>query len=360
MSPGPLVAVALSGGVDSSTAAALLKEQGYQVQGITLQFQAQPAREDAGTCCGDDAILQARRAAEVLGIDHRVVDCSAAFEEQILRAAWAEYDRGRTPNPCIHCNAQIKFGLLLEHALAHGARFLATGHYARIARQDTPSPRLCRGKDLHKDQSYFLFALSPRQLQHTLFPLGDHTKDEIRELARGFGLPNAERAESQDACFKTPEAGFAEALRLRFDRPAQPGDFVDSRGQRLGRHPGIHLFTVGQRRGHGLALGQRAYVMSIDPNSSQVMITTEEQDLEAGGLVARETSWAVPPQGRLEVEVQIRYRHQAVPAVIEREEHQVRVHFQQPQRAVTPGQAAVFYQGSTVIGGGWIHAVIAP
>ncbi len=359
MSGGSRIAVAMSGGVDSSTAAALLMEQGHEVLGITLQFRKNPARDDAGTCCGDDAILQAQRAAHKLGIDHRVVDCSEAFEEQILRAAWSEYDQGRTPNPCIHCNAVIKFGLLLEHALAQGATSLATGHYARILREEGQAPLLCRGKDRNKDQSYFLFALSQRQLQHALFPLGEHTKEEIRQLARGFGLPNAERPESQDACFKTAETGFAEALRLKFNSPHRPGDFVDTQGQHLGRHPGIHLFTIGQRRGHGLALGQRAYVMSIDAESSRVMITTREQDLEAQGLVARDVRWAVPPPGSFEGEVQIRYRSQAVAAVIEMDGERAIAHFKTPHRAVTPGQAAVFYRGSTVIGGGWIHSLIS-
>jgi tRNA-uridine 2-sulfurtransferase len=349
------VAVAMSGGVDSAVAAALLCEQGHDVIGLTLRFwlceEAAPQRG----CCGIDGVGQARAAAGELGIPHYVVDCREAFERLVLRPAWDEYARGRTPNPCVHCNAEIKFRLLLEQARRLGAARLATGHYA-IIRDIAGRPTLLRGRDAQKEQSYFLFALDEPQLEAALLPLGELTKEEVRELARRRGLPNAERPESQDACLDGGDAGFAEALRRRFGAPARQGAIVDERGQPLGQHGGVHRYTIGQRRGLGVALGRRAYVLRIDADRGEVVLGRDARSLDAAGLWASGARWLAPAAGR--AEVQVRYRHAAAPALVAVAGERVEVRFDQPQRAVTPGQAAVVYDGPRLLGGGWIDRAI--
>jgi tRNA-specific 2-thiouridylase len=347
------IVVAMSGGVDSSVAAALLaREPVMEVVGVTLLLST------SGTCSGDDAVAAARDAAEVLGIRHHVLDCRDAFEEQVLRRAWAEYARGRTPNPCVWCNPAIKFGALWEHAAGLGASFIASGHHACIERPASGPPALLRGLDRDKDQSYFLFALAPEQLAVTLLPVGTMTKAEVRDAARAAGLPNADRAESQDACLVGDE-GFAETLRRRFGGASRPGDIVDTNGRVVGRHDGIHRFTVGQRRGLGVATGQRAYVTAIEADRHRVVIDHAPEALRSEGVEVRGVQWLVPPTGRgFEAEVQIRYRHSAAAGRVRLDVDRpgrVVVDFREPQRAVTPGQAAVFYRGRRVVGGGWIE-----
>lgn len=362
------VVVAMSGGVDSSVAAALLaREPDAEVVGVTLRLSS------SGTCSSDDAVAAARSAADVLGIRHHVLGCNDAFEEQVLRRAWADYARGRTPNPCVWCNPAIKFGVLWEHAVALGASFIATGHHASIERAGAGPPALLRGVDLDKDQSYFLFAVAAERLAVTLLPLGSMTKAEVRSAARAAGLPNAERPESQDACL-VGEDGFAETLRRRFGGTPRPGEIVDASGRVVGRHEGIHRFTVGQRRGLGVAVGQRAYVTSIDASRDRVVIDRDPEALLSMAVDVRGVQWLVPPEAPaldapvldasaldapvLDAEVQIRYRHTAAAARLRLDvDHpgRVVVDFQEPQRAVTPGQAAVFYRGRRVLGGGWIE-----
>lgn len=397
------VVVAMSGGVDSSVAAAHLVRAGYKVIGVTLRLWS---CEDEGShkraCCGLDQVAHARGVADKLAIPHYVIDESVNFDKTILRHAWNEYSLGRTPNPCILCNEHIKFGALLKKARALGARWIATGHYARIRRKGEGSaPILCRGDDLQKDQSYFLFSLTQEQLDGTLFPIGELTKQEVRRIAHEEGFQNADRAESQDACLLADDGGFAEALRQRYEAKERPGTLVDADGNRLGEHPGVHRFTVGQRRGLGIALGQPAYVSSIDAERNEVTVSTSSEDLMSQGLEAADVRWSRGGLDLIREEagddragqiqekaaedraairgdsnhersgedqaalrdvpllVQIRYRHRAVEAsVSEIGDGRVRVRFDEPQKAVTPGQAAVFYKGDCVIGGGWIRKPI--
>jgi tRNA-specific 2-thiouridylase len=269
-----------------------------------------------------------------------------------------EYSRGRTPNPCVVCNERIKFRFLLEAAKSLGAAKVATGHYVRQENAPGGGTLLKRGLDRGKDQSYFLFSLDDRQRAAALFPVGRFTKYEVREKARSLRLQNADREESQDACFSTRGEAYAEVLRQHFRDQAQPGEVVDSEGRVLGSHQGFHQFTVGQRRGLGIALGQKAWVKSIDPENARVTLTLNKNELLSHGLIAAGVRWhhPFPDSGSISCLVQVRYRHVAVPAVVERiGPENVRVTFSQPVRAVTPGQAAVFYDGDRLLGGGWIE-----
>lgn len=358
------VLMALSGGVDSSVAAAMLRDEGHEVIGITLRYWLceEGEAERARSCCGLDGVADASAAAGQLGLRHYVVDCRERFEQQVLRPSWEAYDQGLTPNPCVLCNQQIKLVELREHARRLGAQLMATGHHARVE-QAPGGPRLLRGQDRNKDQSYFLFAVEAQDLARTLFPVGQLTKQQVRQRADALGLPNAQRAESQDACLGGDHEPFAEALRRRFGAAARPGEVVDPQGQVLGQHQGVHLYTVGQRRGLGLALGRRAYVTGVDAARQQVVLGGEQQ-LMASGLVAGGLRWLVPPQQRPAegepVEVQIRYRHRACPAraLVDHDAGTVTLSFETPQRAVTPGQAAVLYRGDQVLGGGWIKQAV--
>jgi len=356
------VLVAMSGGVDSSVAAAQLKMQGYDVVGASLRLRDLDQEADPKPCCSQDGIDQAARVAKFLEIPHHIVDGRAKFEQLVLRPGWAEYARGRTPNPCVLCNRRMKFGVLLDYAESVGAGRLATGHHARIETDgQTGRPELRRGRDRDKDQSYFLFALDSRQLSRVLLPVGTMSKGEVRERARSFGLPNAGRPESQDACFLVPGESFAETLRRIFNQPRTPGVLVDTGGKKLGDHGGLHNFTVGQRRGLKLSLGRRAWVKSIQPKSARVVVTTREDDLLSSRLAATDVTWSprfrdILPGDTLRCHVQLRSRHTPAPArVTVLKNRRADVSFDAPQRAVAPGQAAVFYQEDRVVGGGWIE-----
>lgn len=347
------VAVALSGGVDSSVAAALLIEAGHEIFGVTMRLN------DGG----DDAIDKAIEVSQHLGVAHHVVDCRKAFRDQVLRFCWEEYARGRTPNPCIICNPLIKFGVLADAARNLGAAALATGHHAKLVHtSDRNFPRLYRGTDRNKDQSYFLARLSSSQLSSALFPIGVLTKGEVREAARSRGLPSAETAESQDTCIALSrnlegrEGAFAETLRQMFDAKEETGTFVDPDGHRIGHYEGIHRFTVGQRRGLGLALGRRAYVSQIDAVRRRVVVTTEPLALQASTLRATDMTWHIPrPQEPLLCRVQVRYRHNAAHATVSHlDANSIVVEFVEPVAAVTPGQGAVVYADEEVLGCGTI------
>ena len=352
---GETIVVAMSGGVDSSVAAAMIRQQGYNVIGVTLRMLA---RED------DEGSSSARAVAEKLGIAHHLVDCTDAFLEHVLRPCWEAYAHGRTPNPCSWCNPQIKWHLLLEHARGLGAKGIATGHYARVFSMNE-MPTLWRACDHAKDQAYFLFALQPEQLAVTHFPLGGMKKTEVRDIAMALDLPNAQAADSQDACFVGQETGFAETLRNYLGGVSRPGVFIDETGRVVGQHDGVHHFTIGQRRGLGVALGDRAYVVAIDPDKAVVVVSTDETQLRAHGLIARDIHWqaCVDPSIRHVCEIQTRYRQIPVEACVTPLEPEAgisraKVVFARPIKAVTPGQAVVFFGGDRVLGGGWIdHAL---
>jgi tRNA-uridine 2-sulfurtransferase len=354
------IVVGMSGGVDSSVTAALLAERGYDVIGVTLQLQPSPETAPSGPCCASNGAAQAHAVAGQLGIPHRVLDGQQEFTNLVLRPCWQDYHRGRTPNPCALCNARIKFGVLLEFARAMGAERVATGHYARLEDR-SGRPVLRRARDAGKDQSYFLFSLSPRQLAAAVMPLGEFTKAEVRGMARQRGLLTADRKESQDICISDLEAGFGEFLLRRFSGSPRPGEVVDSRGQVVGRHEGVHRFTIGQRRGVGIAMGSPAWIKAIDPMAGRVTLTTDERELFSPGLVAAGVLWhEEPPKGGpIACHIQTRYRQTPVAAEISLNAGDTAVvRFERPVRAVTPGQAVVFYDGDRVMGGGWIEGAL--
>ncbi len=363
------IAVAMSGGVDSSMAAVLLKEEGYEVIGLTMDL-GNPASSKDGASSGKEvpsgSIGDARRVAKQIGIPHTTIDLREEFEENVVQYFVSEYLKGRTPNPCIRCNERIKFGFLLEKAQSLGARALATGHYARIRKffgekQKTPAQYLLlRGKDRKKDQSYFLFSLSQELLSRVIFPLGERTKEEVRAEARKRSLRVAERAESQEICF-IPENDYRRFLENRMGKLfSQPGPIVNRDRKVLGFHRGLHSFTIGQRRGLRIAAPQPLYVLALEPEENRVVAGSKEE-LLARGLVAQDVHWISFSNlaETMEVLVQIRYRHPGIPAVLSPlEGEKVRVEFGAPQKSVTPGQAAVFYRGDEVLGGGWIEKAL--
>jgi len=346
------VVVGMSGGVDSSVAAALLVEQGFEVVGITLHLAGSSSR-----CCSLDDADDARRVAEQLGIRFYVANYTREFREEVMLPFADAYLAGRTPLPCATCNSRFKFDHLLARARALGAAEVATGHYARIGCDPATGRRtLCAARDAAKDQSYFLFGLGQEQIAGARFPLGELTKGEVRERARALGLATAEKPESQELCF-VPDGDTAGAVeRLRPARVPGAGDIVDESGAVLGRHRGIHRYTVGQRRGIGVSGPSPLYVTALDPETNRVTVGGVAA-LEAEQARVERVSWIAgeAPRGPVEARVRIRYRHEGAPARVEATaDGGARVEFHEPVRALTPGQAAVFYAGDRVLGGGWI------
>lgn len=342
----------MSGGVDSSVAAGLLVEQGYRVVGVSLRLWE--GRNLGPRNCSDHR--GAEEVAALLGIPHTVLDERAAFRKAVVAPFARSYLDGTTPNPCIACNRQFKIEKLLAWAEARGIPRVATGHYARTGRGGAS---LLRGADRNKDQSYFLFALSPPQLRRTVFPLGELHKEAVRAKARALGLPVAERPESQDICLGDHRA-LVESLAGP-DRPGS-GEIVDRRGKVLGRHDGVHRFTVGQRKGLGIAAPRPLYVLRIDADRRRVVVGPREQ-LTAESFTASRLNWIEPPLGEeTAAEVQVRYRSKPVPCTLKPlDGHGVEVRPDEPLPSVTPGQAAVFYRNEQVLGGGWIdRAPVAP
>jgi len=357
--PKKRIVVAMSGGVDSSVAAALYKEQGHEVIGITMQiwdyskFSA-PDGQSFGSCCSLDDVYDARRVAEQIGIPFYVVNFEQPFQQAVIDAFCDAYFAGRTPNPCVLCNQVLKFELLLRRARELQADWLATGHYAQVV-ETGAGYRLYKGRDANKDQSYFLFTLTQEQLQMVRFPLGGMSKEEVRAHASRLGLRVAEKAESQDICF-VPDGDYVRFLEEERGGGQRDGDIVHVSGQVLGHHQGTYRYTVGQRKGLGLSWPQPLYVVRIDAGARQVIVG-EQEHLAVQSLEALEVNWidGEPPQLPIEASCRIRYRHREVPSmVVPLEEGRVRVNFAIPQQGVTPGQAAVFYRGEEVLGGGWI------
>jgi tRNA-specific 2-thiouridylase len=363
------IAVAMSGGVDSSTVAAMLRAEGHNVIGLTMQLWNQrrlAGREGMpesvqGRCCSLDDVYDARAVAQAIGIPYYVVNHEDRFERDVVRPFVAEYLSGRTPIPCSLCNNHLKFDQLLIVARQIGAESIATGHYAQV-KLDEPRGRwlLKRPTDRAKDQTYFLFGLTQEQLSRTLFPLGNMTKPEVRELARKLGLALAEKPDSQEICF-VPGGDYKRFLDAYLEEqgrslPGTAGELVTSSGQVIGEHAGIHNFTVGQRKGLGVATGSPLYVIQINGERGQVVVGQENELYSPAMQVRRPNLISVAHLTEpMRVTVKIRHRHEAAPAVIESSgEDQIRVTFDEPQRAITPGQAAVFYDGDVVVGGGWI------
>ena len=351
----PKVAVAMSGGVDSSVAAALLVEQGYPVIGLMLRLWSEPGNENANRCCTPDAMAQARRVAAQLGIPFYVIDGRERFRNTVVQNFLDGYSGGITPNPCISCNRQIRWGLLLETGQAMGAEKMATGHYARLKTLEDGSVQLLRGVDSRKDQSYVLSALTPDQLQHTILPLGDFEKPQVRALARKFGLPVAERAESQDLCFLAGE-DYRQFLRRNVENIAHPGPIADRQGKVLGEHEGLAFYTIGQRKGIKIAASEALYVVDKDA-ASNTLVVGPVSELGQNLLVARDVNWisGIAPQGPFEADVKIRYKSELIAATVTPQDaNLVSVEFHSPLRGITAGQLAVFYQGDAVIGSGII------
>lgn len=348
------VFLAMSGGVDSSVAAALLLERGHRVVGVTLRlFDACGAA--AKTCCGLEDAADARAVASCLGIEHRVLEHQEAFQRLVIEPSAAEYAIGRTPNPCILCNERVKFGTFWAYARANGADAIATGHHARIVREGGKA-ELRRGQDTSKDQSYVLFALNDEQRLTTLLPVGEITKEEVRERARALRLPVADKEESQDVCF-APEGGMPEVVE-RLLGPQESGLIKHADGRVLGEHGGIHRFTVGQRRGLGIPDAQPLYVLAIDPVSRAVTVGPKEL-LPVKRFAADRWHWhAAPGERSREALVQVRYGQKPGPARLEKTTGGMMIEWLAEPRGVTPGQAAVAYEGDTVLGGGWIRGPV--
>ena len=349
------VVVGLSGGVDSSAAASLLVEQGYDVVGITLKVWPQDCVSRAeDKCCGPQAVMDARSVADKLGIPYYLIDESKEFQRDVIDYFAAEYRAGRTPNPCVMCNEKLKFGNLIDRAKKLGASYVATGHYARLEKRNGRTVML-RGRDARKDQTYFLFSLGQEQLAHMMFPLGELQKAETREVARCVSLKTAEKQESQEICF-VPDKDYKKFLTTAGLVEEHRGEIVDTRGQVLGHHDGIEFYTIGQRKGLGISSPTPLYVVELDPENNRVVVGEE-------GLLLRSEFWIdrcnwIPfedLEGPIEVSAAIRYNHPGAAATVEpAEDARAVVRLHEPQRAVTPGQACVFYQDDLVVGGGWI------
>lgn len=346
----PTIAVAMSGGLDSSVAAALLRSAGHKIFGLTARMWRPGSR-----CCSDEDVRHAERVAAHLQIPHYVPDVYELFEREVVKYFVNEYAQGRTPTPCAVCNSTIKFGALLEQAIKLGASHLATGHYARVVADPAGSVRLLRGKDKDKDQSYFLFDVPQRRLSQVLFPLGKFTKATVRKLAAVHNIPVSGRGESQDLCFVTSGDHWRITERYR-PEVRQPGRFVDDKDKTLGHHQGIHRFTVGQRRGLGVPATERLYVVALRPAENEVVLADREK-LKRRRFSVTGIRWAggLSRERPFRAFTQIRYNHQSAPSeVLPAGDGCATVLFDTPQFAITPGQAAVFYHDDVLVGGGWI------
>ena len=371
---GKKVVVAMSGGVDSSVCAAILKKQGFEVVGIALQttdYSKYLKDDSGGTCCSIKDMEDARRVAEAIDIPFYVLDTEKTFDANVVDYFVAEYMQGRTPNPCVMCNTKVKFNHLYRKAMDMGADYIATGHYAKVSHEPDLGYCLWKARDEQKDQTYFLFNLTQNQLQRTLFPLGNLTKPEVRKIADELGLPVAVKPDSQEICF-VPQDGYISFIESRVaPGHMRPGYIVTMDDRVLGNHAGIYKFTVGQRKGLGEAImfakslhlpyADDLYVTRIDSVTNKVVVGTEK-DLLQSGLIASNVNWISPPDLRQPKLVQARIRHRSTPMDAELRllgDNRIEARFAEPQRAITPGQACVFYDGNLCLGGGWIQQTIS-
>ena len=350
------VVVAMSGGVDSSVAAALLKEQGYEVIGMMLRLWSEPGKEDSNRCCTPDSMAQARRVAAKLNIPFYVINAKNVFRDTVVQYFLDGYARGETPNPCLICNRQIRWTFLLDHALALGADFMATGHYVRIRKDEQGKSELLRAVDHSKDQSYVLHVLNQEKLKHALFPVGDHTKTDIRLIAEKHGLPTASRKDSQDLCFLAGD-DYRNFLQRNAPEMLNEGEIVTLGGRVLGHHNGLANYTIGQRKGLGVASPVPLYVITKQAGRNTLVVGTLEE-LGSRELTARDVNWVSGevPHESFRAEVKIRYTAKEASAEVTpmNNGQQAKVRFDEPQRDITAGQAAVFYEREVMIGGGII------
>ncbi len=355
------IVVAMSGGVDSTTVAAILKQEGHEVIGITMQLL--DYKDAEGGCCSLDHVIDARRVAQELDIPHYVVNFIDSFKELVLKDYVAKYESGKTPIPCVLCNQYVKFDLLLKRAMELGADYLATGHYAKITNGDG-AYSLNKADDENKDQTYFLYTLKQKELSKLMFPLGSLKKDEVRELARSLNIKLAEKPDSTGVCF-VPSDNYRDYLISQSAFTEKQGDIVNVEGEVLGKHRGIYSFTIGQRRGLGIATGEPMYVVGIEPKENR-LIVGEEDKIYSNKLLAENISWVqtnnqieLNSEEPFEVRAKIRNRHREDDAVVTmKSDTQAEIEFINPQRAITPGQAVVLYQDKKVLGGGWINRVL--
>lgn len=357
------IAVAMSGGVDSSVTAYILKQRGYDVIGLTMQlidFSTIAGFKEQGKCCSEQSIYDARRAASIINIPHYVINLQNEFQEKVIQPFIMDYCYGKTPSPCILCNYYIKFDALLKKTLSIGAQKLATGHYVKLTfNKDNNRWFLKKSIDLSKDQSYFLFNLNQYQLSKAIFPLGEYTKKEVRKIANSINLPIANKPESQQLCF-IPDDNYRNFIQTRHTLENNEGNFISTDGKILGTHKGIHYYTIGQRRQLGISLGKPLYVIKINPKNNTIILG-EKKDIYSSEFIAENMNWIAfdTPPASIKAAARIRYKHEEASATITPiDQNSALIVFEQPQPAITPGQAVVLYQNDVVIGGGWIQKII--